>query len=86
MKYTPRHPAFEQLIDTRRAEGITVQLVQYRQDHPDYEGGRYVEVYAGPGYLPDGRSLGECLDPDFGPEGDLDSCLDDAINCFPEER
>jgi len=73
------HPAFEMAeagledADT----GINVHVVRYRDDHPDYVGGRLVEVYDGEGDL---------LDNDFGdPEQKLAGLLAMAVTAFEDE-
>ncbi|MBW2672460.1 MAG: hypothetical protein JRD89_03470 [Deltaproteobacteria bacterium] len=73
------HPAFDMAeagledADT----GISVHVVRYRDNHPDYVGGRFVEVYDGEGDL---------LDGDFGePEQELAALLADAVTEFEDE-
>ena len=71
------HPAFVQILDseTDDATGCTVARVEYREDHPDYTGGVYTEVYSW---------SGECLDEDY-PCDDLDEALAEALVEFEDE-
>jgi len=70
------HPAFEEILETRSNDTFAVVRVSYREDHPDYDGGEYVEVYSWDG---------ECLEHDLGMTVSLDDALQWAEDEYGEE-